>query len=120
MRGFERLAERCRAAGAELVADDANPDRCRLGRGRPAPRRRGLSPCPSVSPDKAWPASWRRLTGAGGGKLRRGGDQPRRCVNWLVNIRGTDLANTPINLLFALYHRENGLILLGDGSGSRR
>ena len=35
-------------------------------------------------------------------------------VNWLVNIRGTDLANTPINLLFALYHRENGLILLGD------
>jgi len=35
-------------------------------------------------------------------------------VNWLVNIRGTDLSNTPINLLFALYHRENGLILIGD------
>ena len=35
-------------------------------------------------------------------------------VNWLVNIRGTDLSNTPINLLFALYHRDNGLILIGD------
>jgi len=36
VRGFERLAERCRAAGAELVADDANPVDAVWGRGRPA------------------------------------------------------------------------------------
>jgi Xaa-Pro aminopeptidase len=35
-------------------------------------------------------------------------------VNWLVNIRGNDLANTPVNLVFALYHRDNGLLILGD------
>lgn len=35
-------------------------------------------------------------------------------VNWLVNMRGGDLPCTPVNLAFALYHRENGLILLAD------
>lgn len=35
-------------------------------------------------------------------------------VNWLVNMRGADLPCTPVNLAFALYHRENGLILLAE------
>ena len=35
-------------------------------------------------------------------------------VNWLVNIRGRDLPCTPVNLAFALYHRDNGLILLAE------
>ena len=35
-------------------------------------------------------------------------------VNWLANIRGRDLECTPIMHAFALYHRENGLILLAD------
>ncbi|MDA7598793.1 aminopeptidase P family protein [Alphaproteobacteria bacterium] len=35
-------------------------------------------------------------------------------VNWLVNMRGGDLPCTPVNLAFALYHRENGLIILAD------
>ena len=35
-------------------------------------------------------------------------------VNWLANIRGHDLACTPVTLAFALYHRENGLIILAD------
>ncbi|ADE40566.1 aminopeptidase P family protein [Candidatus Puniceispirillum marinum] len=35
-------------------------------------------------------------------------------VNWLANIRGHDLACTPVKLAFALYHRENGLIILAD------
>ena len=35
-------------------------------------------------------------------------------VNWLANIRGRDLACTPITLAFALFHRENGLIILAD------
>ena len=37
-------------------------------------------------------------------------------VNWLVNMRGGDLPCTPVNLCFALYHRETGLCLLGDQS----
>ena len=35
-------------------------------------------------------------------------------VNWLANIRGYDLACTPVTLAFALFHRENDLILLAD------
>ena len=35
-------------------------------------------------------------------------------VNWLVNMRGADLPCQPVNLAFALYHRENGLIILGE------
>ena len=35
-------------------------------------------------------------------------------VNWLANIRGYDLACTPVTLAFALFHRENGLIILAD------
>ena len=36
-------------------------------------------------------------------------------VNWLVNLRGSDLANTPVNLAFALYHRKRGLAVLAPG-----
>ena len=36
-------------------------------------------------------------------------------VNWLVNMRGADLPCTPITLCFALFHRQTGLYMLGDG-----
>lgn len=35
-------------------------------------------------------------------------------VNWLINIRGRDLPYTPVTHAYALYHRENGLILLAE------
>ena len=35
-------------------------------------------------------------------------------VNWLVNMRGSDLPFTPVNLCFALFDLESGLTLLGD------
>lgn len=35
-------------------------------------------------------------------------------VNWLTNIRGRDLPCTPVMQAYALYHRENGLILLAE------
>ena len=115
VRGFERLAERCRAAGAELVADDANPVDAVWGRGRPAaaPSR------PFAMPERVAGQSMAGKLAALDGKLAAANCDAvvisrADAVNWLVNIRGTDLANTPINLLFALYHRENGLILLGD------
>ncbi len=38
-------------------------------------------------------------------------------VNWLVNMRGSDLPCTPIILCFALYHSQTGLHILGDEEG---
>ena len=35
-------------------------------------------------------------------------------VNWLTNMRGRDLSCTPVMHAFALYHRENGLVILAD------
>lgn len=35
-------------------------------------------------------------------------------VNWLTNIRGHDLPCTPVTQMMALYHRENGLVLLAE------
>jgi len=113
--GFERLARLCSAAGATLLAETDNPvDALWLGRRPPPPSSR-----PFRMPDRVAGASMadklaeldQRLAGAGCEAVVI---SRADAVNWLVNIRGTDLANTPINLLFALYHRENGLILLGD------
>ena len=115
--GFDRLARQCHTAGATLVAQTDNPIDALWGGDRPA---RPLSR-PFRMPDRV----------AGAGMADKLADLDARlaetgcdalvisradAVNWLVNIRGTDLANTPINLLFALYHRENGLILLGDST----
>ena len=115
VRGFERLQEVCLKAGAELVADADNPIDAVWQDGRPdaAPSR------PFRMPDRVTGQPMTDKLAALSARL-----DAARCaavvisradaVNWLVNIRGTDLSNTPINLLFALYHRENGLILLGD------
>jgi len=115
VRGFERLQEICLKAGAELVADAENPIDALWGDERP-----GAAPSrPFRMPDRVAGQSMTEKLAALSVRL-----QEARCdavvisradaVNWLVNIRGTDLSNTPINLLFALYHRENGLILLAD------
>jgi Xaa-Pro aminopeptidase len=115
VRGFERLQEICLKAGAELVADADNPIDALWRDARP-----GTAPSrPYRMPDRVAGQSMADKLVALSARL-----EAARCdavvisradaVNWLVNIRGTDLSNTPINLLFALYHRENGLILLGD------
>ena len=112
---FDRLARQCSAVGATLVAEPDNPIDALWGADRPA---QPLSR-PFRMPDRVAGASMaekiadldRCLADAGCAALVI--SRPD-AVNWLVNIRGTDLANTPINLLFALYHRDNGLILLAD------
>ena len=115
VRGFERLQETCLKAGAELVADADNPIDALWRDERP-----GTAPSrPFRMPDRVAGQSMADKLAVLSENL-----EAARCdavvisradaVNWLVNIRGTDLSNTPINLLFALYHRENGLILLGD------
>ena len=115
MRGFERLRDICLTAGAELVADADNPVDALWRDGRPDTR----PSRPFRMPDRVAGQSMTDKLATLSARL-----EAARCeavvisradaVNWLVNIRGTDLANTPINLLFALYHRENGLILLGS------
>ncbi len=115
VRGFERLQDICLKAGAELVVDSDNPVDALWGEDRPAI----AASRPFRMPDRVAGQSMADKLAALSARL-----QAARCeavvisradaVNWLVNIRGTDLANTPITLLFALYHRENGLILLGD------
>ena len=115
VRGFERLHATCLKAGAELVADIDNPIDAVWGRDRPnaAPSR------PFAMPDRVAGQSMAAKLAALDEKLAAANCDAvvisrADAVNWLVNIRGADLANTPINLLFALYHRENGLIILGD------
>ena len=115
VRGFERLHATCLKAGAELVADIDNPIDAVWGRDRPnaAPSR------PFAMPDRVAGQSMGAKLAALDEKLAAANCDAvvisrADAVNWLVNIRGADLANTPINLLFALYHRENGLIILGD------
>ncbi|MEX0503425.1 aminopeptidase P family protein [Alphaproteobacteria bacterium LSUCC0719] len=115
VRGFERLQETCLKAGVELVADDDNPVDSLWGDDRP-----GTVPSrPFRMPDRVAGQSMTDKLAALSARLEAEGCEAvvisrPDAVNWLVNIRGTDLSNTPINLLFALYHRDNGLILLGD------
>ena len=115
--GFDRLARQCRTAGATLVAETENPIDALWSGDRPA---QPLSR-PFRMPDRIAGASMADKLADLDARLAKAGCAAlvisrADAVNWLVNIRGTDLANTPINLLFALYHRENGLILLGDST----
>jgi len=113
--GFDRLARQVSAAGATLVAETDNPIDVLWRNKRPAqPDSR-----PYRMPDRVAGASMADKLAHLDERLAKAGCEAlvisrADAVNWLVNIRGTDLANTPINLLFALYHRQNGLILLGD------
>ena len=113
--GFARLSGKLSAAGATLVAETDNPVDVVWGDARPA-----LSPSrPFRMPDRVAGMNMEDKLASLDARLEEAGCDAvvisrADAVNWLVNIRGTDLSNTPINLLFALYHRENGLILIGD------
>ena len=116
--GFRCLEQACRDAGAELVAHADNPldavwgtERPQRGATRPF---RMLDPVAGQSMSDKLAALDTRLADAGADAVVISRVD---AVNWLVNIRGNDLANTPVNLIFALYHRENGLLLLGDLAG---
>ena len=113
--GYSRLAKQLAVAGATLVAETDNPIDVLWRDERPAPP----VSRPFRMPDRVAGTPMKdKLAGLDQRLDEAGCDavviSRADAVNWLVNIRGTDLSNTPINLLFALYHRENGLILLGD------
>jgi len=113
--GYSRLAGQLAAAGATLVAETENPVDILWRDERPAPP----VSRPFRMPDRVAGTSMDDKLAGLDERLEKAGCDAvvisrADAVNWLVNIRGTDLSNTPINLLFALYHRENGLILIGD------
>ncbi len=109
----ERLSKACRAAGGELVALDSNPIDA-IWKDRPE------APLGAVS---AHPA---RLAGeSAAGKMARvraaleGKDgllvSDAHAVAWLFNIRGADVAHTPLPLSFAYLPRQGRATLFVDG-----
>ena len=110
----ERLAKACAAAGAALVAVEDNPLDA-VWRDRPAP------PLGAVTPHDL------RFAGeAAGAKLARVAAEIRKAradalvvadphaVCWLFNIRGSDVAHTPIVLAFAIVPAEGRPALYVD------
>ena len=113
--GYKRLEKACGDAGATLVAQSENPIDAVWGTARP---QRGAAR-PFRMPDRvAGQSMTEKLAGLDKKLADSGADavviSRVDAVTWLVNIRGNDLANTPVNLVFALYHRDNGLLILGD------
>jgi Xaa-Pro aminopeptidase len=112
----EKLRRACVIAGAELVAVDGNPIDA-LWRDRPAPpaghiRLRGLAFAGESAPDKL-----QRIR-AELGQLRA--DvlvvSDAQNVAWAFNIRGSDVAHTPLALAFATVPREGRPALYIDGA----
>ena len=108
----ERLAKACRAAGGELVAVETNPiDAIWTDR-----------PGPPLAPIRAHPE---RLAGErAAAKLKRVGEALKgadgllvsdaHSVAWLFNIRGGDVAHTPLPLAFAYAPRDGRPTLFVD------
>ncbi|MGO4872564.1 MAG: M24 family metallopeptidase [Roseiarcus sp.] len=109
----ERLGKACRAAGGELVAVDSNPIDA-IWRDRPA------APLGAIGAHSA------RLSGESAAKkiarvrAALGGSDgllvsDAHAVAWLFNIRGADVAHTPLPLSFAYAPREGRPTLFVDG-----
>jgi Xaa-Pro aminopeptidase len=111
----EKLRNACAAAGAKLVAVDDNPIDA-LWRDRPAPPAgpvalRDLKFAGESAPDKL-----KRIR-TELAKLRADAllvSDPQN-VAWAFNIRGADVAHTPLALAFALIPREGRPALYVDG-----
>jgi len=104
--GVERLKQACADAGAELVAVDGNPIDA-LWRDRPAPPSgpvtlRGIKLAGESAADKLKRVR-AELEKARADTLVVSDPQN---VAWTFNIRGSDIAHTPLALAFALIPRE--------------
>ena len=115
MTGYARYADSISKASGQLTALDANPVDA-IWYDRPA------MPAPS-----AWRMDDLVVGQSVAEKLQALSDNLRQknlraallsrvdAVNWLVNMRGSDLPYTPVNLCFAFFDCDHGLTLLGDG-----
>jgi Xaa-Pro aminopeptidase len=109
----ERLGKACRAAGGELVALDSNPIDA-IWSDRPAPPLGAVSAHPArLGGESAVRkiARVRAALGASDGLLVSDAHD----VAWLFNIRGADVAHTPLPLSFAYLPREGRPTLFVDG-----
>ncbi len=102
----ERLRKACEAAGAQLVAVDDNPIDA-IWRERPAPPAGAVSLRDVKFAGESAADKLKRVR-AELGKLRADAlvvSDPQN-VAWAFNIRGADVAHTPLALAFALVPRE--------------
>jgi len=109
----ERLAKACRNAGGELVALDSNPIDA-IWSDRPAAPLGAVSAHPARLAGESAAAKIARVRaalGASAGLLVSDAHN----VAWLFNIRGADVAHTPLALSFAYLPREGRPTLFVDG-----
>jgi len=113
--GIDRLRKACKAAGAELAPVDVNP----VDAAWPD------QPPPPLGPAIAYPEE---LAGVGSTDKRRAVSGDLRdtgadaavlsapdSIAWLLNIRGSDVANTPLTLSYAIIHRTGNVDWYVDG-----
>ena len=112
--GFERFEHAVLAAGGELVSHPENLLDANWENRPPMP------------PAKIWQMPLKFAGKSVTEKLNDLGKHLRdkKCdavlitradsLNWLVNMRGSDLPCTPITLCFALFHDQTGLYILGE------
>ncbi len=113
--GADKLKKACAAAGAELVAVDDNPIDI-LWRERPAPPKGAVSLRDIKLAGESAPDKLKRIQ-AELVKLRADAlvvSNPQN-VAWAFNIRGADVAHTPLVLAFAFVPREGRPALYVDG-----
>lgn len=113
--GADKLKKACAAAGAELVAVDDNPIDA-LWRDRPAPPKGAVSLRDVKLAGESAPDKLKRIQ-AELVKLRADAlvvSNPQN-VAWAFNIRGADVAHTPLVLAFAFVPREGRPALYVDG-----
>jgi len=114
MQGFDRFSDCVQSAGGVLCALDSNPVDA-IWHDRPAMvpaapwRMDDVVAGKTVSEKCAALSEALAKQGAKAVLLSRVDS-----VNWLVNMRGADLPCTPVNLCFALFHCDTGVVLLGD------
>ena len=109
---FDRLARTFGEAGAKLVGTDNNPIDT-IWQDRPSPPAPAPFRLDAATAGTTMSEKLQQLDTA-----LQGADCTAiflsrvDSVNWLTNIRGRDLPCTPVMQAYALYHRENGLILI--------
>ena len=108
----ERLAKACRAAGGELVAVETNPIDV-IWPDRPGPPLAPIHAHPERLAGERASAKLKRV-----GEALKGADgllvSDAHSVAWLFNIRGGDVAHTPLPLAFAYAPREGRPTLFVD------
>ncbi|PWB62150.1 MAG: X-Pro aminopeptidase, partial [Bradyrhizobiaceae bacterium] len=113
--GAEKLAKACEAAGATLVPAEPNPVDA-VWADRPAPPLGAVTLHDLAYAGEAAPAKLARI-GEEIGRLRCDAlvvSDPTS-IAWAFNIRGADVAHTPLPLAFAVLRREGRATLYVDG-----